>query len=546
MPLQKPNKNLEREIYFRYTKDIKRFESLRLWVENSLNEMSFHDDKIFSVQSRVKDGRSFLKKIKKLYKNNFYNLTYEKILEEGKIRDSVGARLILLEPSSMPLVHAKLVGIKRFQVEEIKIHYDVDYQKPKVFSDIQDSAIGFTKKITGVENKRGYFGIHYIMKPKPIDGFYGESNIEMHGWFEIQLRTLMFHAWSDIQHEVYKSAKDKSLIANDGFKIVSGFINSCEISLANLVQEQDNITNTQTFDTPSNFKYSNIYEDIRKLVQKFDSKTIAISKRYKQVEAFDRKYRKELDYLLSDDVDYSDLQNAIILPEIAELYLKSNHYYSSKNIYEKLIDNQDNLGCNLVEILWIKMRYAQVCKASNKHISKAKKMLEDVLNADINNELIVDNYSLFRGAAYTSWNLSENELALNISKNIYAVISRLSDDDKLNCLLNHIYYSIEVFEENPKSACQPLQILEKDMETLIETNSLDIKEFNLNELDTVLWMYYSLYRFCVGDKNEYIKKAKYITDLISEKFESLNDDFVLFHLEIVNNAYHNFTRKNSH
>lgn len=141
------------------------------------------------VSARAKSPGRFLTKARKL--NSAGGLRYPEPLVQ--IQDLIGARVIVFYKSDVAIV------------EELLLQY---------FTPIESRTI-----VPDSEWEFGYFGRHFIMT-LPRDAVPKEVNAdETPGFFELQLKTLFQHAWSEAEHDLgYKpleelSADQKRLLA---------------------------------------------------------------------------------------------------------------------------------------------------------------------------------------------------------------------------------------------------------------------------------------------------------------------------------------------
>ena len=149
-------------------------------------------DSIHSVKYRVKDSEHLLEKIirKKISKPST-DITLANYAE--KIQDLIGIRIMHLFKSDWPVIHEKLKDNFKF------------VQKPEANLREGDSKDYF--KGSGCKIKThdlGYRSVHYIIKTEPtLKALLAE----------IQVRTILEEAWSEIDHKVrYPYNLDNSLL----------------------------------------------------------------------------------------------------------------------------------------------------------------------------------------------------------------------------------------------------------------------------------------------------------------------------------------------
>lgn len=88
------------------------------------------------------------------------------------------------------------------------------------------------------EDQFGYRSVHLIARLRP-ESVTTKSEIKRR-WFEIQIRSILDHAWSEIEHEaVYKSRIDFPATTRRKFKAVAASLEVLEDALAALDAERD-------------------------------------------------------------------------------------------------------------------------------------------------------------------------------------------------------------------------------------------------------------------------------------------------------------------
>ena len=134
--------------------------------------------RIDAVSVRAKTPKSFA--IKALKTNSCGELKYENPLVQ--IQDQVGARINVLFLSDVPNVKAAIN----------------DYFH----------AVEWLEKRPDSEMEFGYFGEHYVLKI-PDDAIPEGDEEESPDFFELQIKTLFQHAWSETSHDIgYKSPRE--------------------------------------------------------------------------------------------------------------------------------------------------------------------------------------------------------------------------------------------------------------------------------------------------------------------------------------------------
>jgi putative GTP pyrophosphokinase len=150
---------------------------LALALADHISDCFKGQPRIDRISSRAKDVSSFLSKAKKIEKRR---PKYSEPLHQ--IQDQVGARIVTFYRSDVDDLD-KIVG-KYFRAIESKDH-------------VPDSEWEF-----------GYFGRHHILviPSDVIDDDWDKAKLPK--FFELQIKTLFQHAWSEAEHDVgYKEGK---------------------------------------------------------------------------------------------------------------------------------------------------------------------------------------------------------------------------------------------------------------------------------------------------------------------------------------------------
>lgn len=89
-------------------------------------------------------------------------------------------------------------------------------------------------------NKFGYRSVHLIARLRPGEAMLPQNKTLRRQWFEIQIRSILDHAWSEIEHEViYKSGVKFPLEIRRRFTAVAGALEVLEHAFANLTSERN-------------------------------------------------------------------------------------------------------------------------------------------------------------------------------------------------------------------------------------------------------------------------------------------------------------------
>lgn len=134
--------------------------------------------RIDSITARAKDPERYLAKAMKTDENGKPKYKDPKF----EIQDQIGARINVLYLSDVEYVRLRIINFMKF-IEE----------SPK--SPISDDAFG-------------YFGYHFIIQT-PDDIVPDENKDEIPDFFELQIKTLFQHAWSETNHDIgYKAPRE--------------------------------------------------------------------------------------------------------------------------------------------------------------------------------------------------------------------------------------------------------------------------------------------------------------------------------------------------
>ncbi len=164
-----------------YSKLRSRYESLADAIKLIIHNALSHDGLlIHSIESRAKDLASFEKKCKKRKDSNPSAPKYPDPLKE--ITDLSGVRIIVFFLKS---------------IEEIELILKREFD---IFERIDKS------NILQAEEKFGYQSVHYLVKLKSNRAQLPEYSLCEDLVCEIQVRTILQHAWAEIEHDIqYKS-----------------------------------------------------------------------------------------------------------------------------------------------------------------------------------------------------------------------------------------------------------------------------------------------------------------------------------------------------
>lgn len=177
-------------------------------VIQSLLETLLHDSTVFyhSVSGRVKTENSFLEKTKR-----------KSYSSPEQITDISGVRIITYTTAEIPKV-----------CKIIEREFDVD---------IGNSG----DKLNNLDpNQVGYLSIHYVIKLKQSRTDLSEYKPYEGLYCEIQIRSLLQHAWAEIEHD--KNYKFSGILPRDlrrRFYLVAGTLELMDKEFSNLTEEID-------------------------------------------------------------------------------------------------------------------------------------------------------------------------------------------------------------------------------------------------------------------------------------------------------------------
>jgi ppGpp synthetase/RelA/SpoT-type nucleotidyltranferase len=238
-----------------YTQMRPRYQKLADFVHNQVRQYCGFD-LIESCQSRAKEGTSFEKKIKKL--NDDGQRKYPDPLSgdpKSGLTDLAGVRAMVFLRNSVDTVCQKIESI--FNVFEVVDVGERVYQSGKF----------------------GYQSKHMLVKLKEDRRQNPETADIMDLVCEIQVRTLMQHAWAEIEHKAqYKEESPLPLEIKKRFSALAGAMELADRELQNIDVEVkkisqkltteifDEVTSEKLNETTSDNSSPGIYGSIRKLM----------------------------------------------------------------------------------------------------------------------------------------------------------------------------------------------------------------------------------------------------------------------------------------
>lgn len=165
-----------------YLKKYSFYQSLANVIAQIMEECISHGKiEVHSVQSRAKDPTSFGRKASIPSETDVNRPKYERPLEQ--ITDLAGVRVITQ-------FHGTLAAVDSLISNEFEVVERSDKSKGLI-----------------AEDKFGYQSIHYLVKLKRERSSLAEYRRFGESVVEIQVRTILQHAWAEIEHDIqYKSA----------------------------------------------------------------------------------------------------------------------------------------------------------------------------------------------------------------------------------------------------------------------------------------------------------------------------------------------------
>ncbi|MES2238980.1 MAG: hypothetical protein V4497_01845 [Bacteroidota bacterium] len=298
-----------------YKKLAKKIDNILTEIFNSRN-INYH-----IVNSRSKDIDSFREKIN--------NEKYDNPIEQ--IKDLAGIRIITYVEDEVEIV-CKLI-------EEI---FNID----KVNSLDKSTELGI--------DKVGYKSVHFVASLKDDRLKLPEYKIFENRFFEIQVRTILQHAWAEIEHDRnYKFSGKLPNEINRRFKLLAGSLEISDREFNNISREIDEISKeveTRTKKGNLNFELSStsvkqfletrfkeLFTNGYELIQKMNDNII------NELSSFDLKTLQDLDKIIPKDLikvlqnNKIELKNRISFTGLVRLILIINN---SEKYFTKSWDTQ--------------------------------------------------------------------------------------------------------------------------------------------------------------------------------------------------------------
>ena len=156
--------------------------------------------KYLTVQGRTKEKHSFIKKLK--------TKNYENV--ESMMTDISATRIIVYRESDIPLVQSL-----------VQATFDVDWSH----SDDKSKALGV--------DKVGYRSVHLVCRIGANRKELPEFRPFLDMSFEVQMRTVLAHAWAEIEHADYK-LRVLSPVSLRDLNVISGLLERADRDLDHL------------------------------------------------------------------------------------------------------------------------------------------------------------------------------------------------------------------------------------------------------------------------------------------------------------------------
>lgn len=529
------SKELELEIRKRYAKDCQgMFAATKLLLDNLLEEFCRHFNGLYEYSTRIKNIDSLLAKVSTKISKGADIKSYDDVLEI--VKDIIGCRLVVFAPNKLIEVHHILETYetnKQFILNEVTVHSNDDE-----YSKIKD-AVETSCKMNGVDfipkdPKSGYFGIHYLYDLTPIHDMYDYCNVKFYPKFELQLRTLLQHTWSEIEHKlVYKKSagSDDNNLGRD-FISLSLTLAANDKVLDKIYKEVEPLPsfgpmdfNSQSY--PERFK--SLMTSVKEIMDIFTANGDKPSSLYgKEFATVNRdiveKYFGDIKSLI-EEPETENVQSAY---DTAELLLKTEHYEMALQLYMTYVDMEPFNG---VIFLRLAECYDGLIKNSIGNYSRADslaylKKLKLFLESTTNN--FTDKDVVCHGASVFLWRYQQFSEACWFSD---MAISSQNDNDcekRLKYKLNNCYFSLDkvnddyskgILIENDKY--QSILAIGDNMEKAI-TEYGDLSNFptakNIPSMyDTIAYTYFHMADvYCDIDKRQALKFARAAVKNINE------------------------------
>lgn len=495
---------LELTIRRQYAAISRNLDSLELWVTNTLSEFRKHNDMVFDVQIRRKDVEKLIKKVRRLQSDDVHITLFDPHVTEH-VNDLVGARVIVHVLREVQRSHAMFMAYAPFNFRQITIHYS---------DDINQSIIDEIKETSLVppileKNERGYFCVHYVIEPVLRSEFFHQSENVPYEKFELQLRTLLNHAWAEMHHRaVYKSQLGDTAgesLTNElekRFADLSSSINNCDRTLDRICRPLFVSPTFKSVDTQNLVELKPYLDEIHSHIREFEDSANPLPpmQRYEKVKAFNEKNKK----VIRAYSDVVTVNNVGFNLELAELYLKGYHHEAAYELYLKCAKHTNEDG-----LVWL--RLAETCSGMSAlgKDSEVKKYIRLLAEHGRTKKVVEKQESLRYGsAAIIAWEYECLEEAVLLGE-----ISLKGEMDEYSkaCVrlsANLVYYKIDYIRSQYPEVVERLEQCIHEVTPLIHrvTDNRSAEHLIAHDYDTIAW-----YHFCQAEiasaKND-IAKAR--------------------------------------
>lgn len=210
--MKKQNENTIREAVEWYSENRKIYKQLCGKVHNILAEiLEINGVNIHAIFSRTKDIESFREKINDIKYNN----------PKDQITDLAGLRIICYVETDLRIIS-----------QIIEESFDLDRE-----NSVDKSKLLGTDKV-------GYKSIHYVAKLKNERILLPEYKKFEDFKFEVQIRTILQHAWAEIEHDRnYKFSGELPDAIKRRFKLIAGTLELADREFDSIALEIDKINN---------------------------------------------------------------------------------------------------------------------------------------------------------------------------------------------------------------------------------------------------------------------------------------------------------------
>ncbi len=473
-----------------YDKLIVRVKVLKRWIENTFSEWSDQEDGIYKVDTRIKDFSKILSKAIKKIKGD-EKLDIESI--KKYINDIIAARIVVYNKSIIYNLHFKIMSHQRLNVESVVMHYRRG-DKGHIFEDITEDPLLTDEIFTEEPNDHGYQGIHYVIKPNPIDEIHNNyPPTPLYEKFELQIRTLLQHAWSEVEHRmVYKNNLDPHSreIYRPQFSMVAEFIKKCDDLLDTLSSPIHLVESGPADEDKSNPDIKDDVKKVTELVKNMIEIKAPILQNKVTVKQFIWRNNSTIqnikEYGLTDDK-----------MQLGELYLRGQLAEEAYEIYKDLLSN------NFYD-KWVFLRFAEASDINSKKrdvlhaVNKIYEIIDDTDIPEDEKRLWSDyDHTICSQASVLAWKYNRHKLAIKLSEK---ALELSKDTPKfMQYKANHLYFSIEISYE--KSLLENGEIdYEKlldflshdDLRRIYENIKADKNCWNAPMLDTMAWYQYNI------------------------------------------------------